>query len=173
MEATEANESGAVADVLERDLDADGHRVRNLAEPTESGDATFTDNETTPKPNGGRGSPGKSRLAAPADHVHPTPESDTPFRLAASGLKTFIAGGATVTLATFKRNPGELFPAGGYLWVRDDVDGVTWEAKASDPKHIAAYHERTEKPDEVRFKAKNGSQKGRTIDWATVALRAG
>lgn len=58
-------------DVAQRERDQSGHRIVNLGEPKEKGDATRTDNESTPKPASGSGSPGKSFLAAPADHVHP------------------------------------------------------------------------------------------------------
>ena len=162
---------GRVEDVLTRDLDANGHRIRNLGKPEDEGDLTFTDNESDPKPAGKEASPGKSRLAAPADHVHPaTSSASSPTRVAASGRKVFVGDGARVTLATFKRKEGELFTPGGFIWVRDDVDGITWETEVEGPEHISAYHERTGKPDELRFKAHNGSKKGRTIDWATLAL---
>ena len=58
-------------DVAQRERDQAGHRIVNLGEPKESKDATRTDNESTPKASSGSGSPGKSLLAAPADHVHP------------------------------------------------------------------------------------------------------
>ena len=60
-----------IRDVAERELDQAGHRISNLGEPKTEGDATKTDNVSTPKPSSGAGSPGKSFLAAPADHVHP------------------------------------------------------------------------------------------------------
>jgi hypothetical protein len=89
--------------------------------------------------------------------------------VAASGKKVFVGDAARVTLATFKRKEGELFTPGGFIWVRDDVEGITWETEVEGPEHISAYHERTGKSDEFRFKAHNGSKKGRTIDWATLA----
>lgn len=58
-------------DVAQRELDQAGHRISNLGEPKGEGDATRTDNKSTPKPNAGGGSPGTSFFAAPADHVHP------------------------------------------------------------------------------------------------------
>ena len=58
-------------DVAQRDLDQAGFRIANLGDPTKAADATKTDNTSVPKPNAGTGSPGKSLLAAPADHVHP------------------------------------------------------------------------------------------------------
>lgn len=161
-------EDGRVEDVLQRDLDANGHRIRNLGKPSAAGELTYTDNDSKPAPVGREAFPGRSRLAAPADHVHPG--SAMPMRIAASGKKVFVADGARVTLATFKRKEGELFASGGFLWVRDDSDEVTWEAKVEGAKNITAYHERTGKSDEVRFRAHNGSKKGRTIDWATLAL---
>jgi hypothetical protein len=159
-----------IEDVLVRDVDAGGHRIRNTGEPEGEGDLTYTDNQSDPQPLGKAPSPGKSRLAAPADHVHPAAPFSMPLRVAASGKKVFVADGARVTLATFKRKEGELFTPGGFIWVRDDADGVTWETEVEGPEHISAYHERTGKPDELRFKAHNGSKKGRTIDWATLAL---
>jgi hypothetical protein len=155
-----------VRDVLLRELDADGHRVLNLGKPAGPREATYTDNESKPSPVGSEASPGKSRLAAPADHVH---AGSVPMRVAASGRKTLIAGGATVTLATIKRKGGELFVSGGFLWVRDDEE-VSWENKVEGARQITAYHERTDKSDEVKFKAKNNGKHNRTIDWASVAL---
>jgi hypothetical protein len=58
-------------DVAQRDLDNAGFRISNLGNPKETGDATKTDNQSTPKPNAATGSPGTSLLAAAADHVHP------------------------------------------------------------------------------------------------------
>jgi hypothetical protein len=158
-----------VEDVLRHELDAGGHRIRNLGKPTRDCDVTYTDNESTPQPLG-KAAAGRSRLAAPADHVHPAAAFSMPLRVAASGKKVFVADGARVTLATFKRKEGELFTPGGFIWVRDDANGVTWETEVEGPEHISAYHERTDKPDELRFKAHNGSKRGRTIDWATLAL---
>lgn len=161
---------GGVVDVLQRDLDVAGHRIRNVGEPEEEGDLTFTDNDSKPQPLGKEAFAGKSRLAAPADHVHPASALGMPMRIAASGKKVFVADGARVTLATFKRKENELFTPGGFIWVRDDANGVTWETEVEGPEHISAYHERTDKPEELRFRAHNGSKKGRTIDWATLAL---
>lgn len=63
-------------DVAQRELDQDGRKIVNLGTPEKTGEATFTDNQSVPKPNSGGGSPGTSFLAAPADHVHPaTPGS--------------------------------------------------------------------------------------------------
>jgi hypothetical protein len=159
-----------VEDVLARGLDARGQRIRNLSPPAEKRDATYTDNETKPQPLGKDASPGSSRLAAPADHVHPMAAFAMPLRIAASGKKVYVAEGARVTLATFRRKECELFTPGGFLWVRDDVDGITWETEVTGPEHISAYHQRTGNPEELRFKAHNGSRKGRTIDWATLAV---
>ncbi|HEY0714885.1 MAG TPA: hypothetical protein VGF45_19550, partial [Polyangia bacterium] len=156
--------------MLARDVDAGGHRIRNLGKPSGEGDLTYTDNQSDPQPLGKAASPGKSRLAAPADHVHPAAAFSMPLRVAASGKKVFLAAGARVTLATLKRKEGELFTPGGFLWVRDDANGVTWETEVSGPENISAYHERTGKPDELRFMGHNGSKHGRTIDWATLAL---
>jgi hypothetical protein len=153
-------------DVQERPLDANGHAVRNLGAPTAAKDATFTDNETVPSAIGRTASAGTSLLAAPADHAHDHP---APTRVAAAG-KTVLAPGARVTLATIKREPQELFPPGGYVFVRDDVNGVTWENEVNGADHIATYHERTGTPNELRFRALNASDKARTVEWATVAL---
>jgi hypothetical protein len=67
-------------DIAVRELDQAGFKISNLGTPTAAGDATKTDNSTTPLPNAGSGSPGMSLLAAPADHVHP----------AAPGQQTFV-----------------------------------------------------------------------------------
>ena len=58
-------------DVAQRDLDQAGHRISNLGAPTNTGDATTTDNTPVPLASSGAGAPGTSLLAAPADHVHP------------------------------------------------------------------------------------------------------
>jgi hypothetical protein len=153
-------------DVLQRPLDAGGNPIKNIGEPTQPGDATFTDNVLPPSPVGATASPGGSRLAAAADHVHADP---APMRIAASG-RTTVAGAARVTLVTFIRAPGELFPPGGYVFASDDVDGLTWENVVSGADHIATCHERTGRPDELAFRAFNNDGAARTIDWATVAL---
>src|SRR3954468_5880353 len=62
-------------DVAERELDQAGFRISNLGDPRSAGDATRTDNATTPKPNAGTGSAGTSYLAAAADHVHPAADA--------------------------------------------------------------------------------------------------
>jgi hypothetical protein len=155
-----------IRDVLQHALDAAGNQVKNLGAPTEAGDATFTDNATPPSLAAGNGSPGQSRLAAAADHVHPDP---VPTRISAQGVTT-IAGGARVTLAKFKRGSGEMFPPGGFVFVRDDKDGVTWENEVTGADDISTYHERTGTKDELRFRGFNGGNSARTIEWATVAL---
>ena len=153
-------------DVFQRPADAAGNQIKNLGPPTDAGDATFTDNATAPVAAAPRAAAGASRLAAPADHVHPDP---VPARIAASGVTT-IAAGARVTLAKFKRAAGELFPPGGYVYVREDKDGVTWENEVTGADNIATYHERTAVPNELRFRGFNASTEARTIEWATVAL---
>jgi hypothetical protein len=153
-------------DLLRRVLNASGRRVRNLGAPEEPRDATFTDNSTPPAPAAREARAGKSLLAAPADHIHP---ESTPFRIAAKGVTT-IASGARVTLAVVKRLPGELFPSGGLVFVRDDADGVSWESKVDGATDITTYHERTKNRDEYRFRAKNASHYARTIEWASVGL---
>jgi hypothetical protein len=155
-----------VRDVLLRELDAGGNAVKSLGTPAAPKDATFTDNTTVPKAAAGSGSPGTSLLAAPADHVHPSP---APMRVAASGTTT-IAANSRVTLATITRTGKEVFTTGGFGYVRDDVAGVTWENEVNGADHIALYHERTGKPNELQFRAQNASGAARTIDWATVAL---
>src|SRR5206468_4945282 len=67
-------------DVAQRELDQAGFRISNLGDPVNAGDATKTDNRSIPNPNAGTGAPGKSLLAAPADHTHPASE------VAAGGL---------------------------------------------------------------------------------------
>jgi hypothetical protein len=153
-------------DLLRRTVNANGRRIRNLGPPIQAQDATFTDNATPPAPSGREARAGKSLLAAPADHVHPDP---APLRIAAKGVTT-VASGARVTLATVKRQPGELFASGGFVFVRDDTDGVSWENKVDGATDVATYHERTKNPDELTFRAKNASDKARTIEWASVAL---
>jgi hypothetical protein len=156
----------ATRDVLQRPLDAAGRVVGNLGTPVAPRDATFADRASAPKPSTRAGAPGTSLLAAPADHQHP---AEAPMRTAASG-STVIGAKARVTLATFKRKPGEVFPPGGFAFVVDDKDGLTWENEVDGANHIALYHERTGVKDEVRFKAFNASDKPRTVEWATVAL---
>jgi hypothetical protein len=58
-------------DVAERELDQGGFPISNLGDPKAPGSATKTDNTTIPLADSGTGAPGKSLLAAPADHVHP------------------------------------------------------------------------------------------------------
>jgi hypothetical protein len=58
-------------DVAQRDIDMGGFRVLNVGPPQNPGDATRVDNQTVPLPANGTGSPGRSLLAAAADHVHP------------------------------------------------------------------------------------------------------
>jgi len=60
-------------DVAQRDLDQAGFRITNLGAPQAAGDATSTDHAAVPLPASGEGAPGRSFLAAPADHVHPAP----------------------------------------------------------------------------------------------------
>ena len=155
-------------DVQLRPLDASGFPLKNLGAPEARRDATFTDNEAVPAAVARVGRAGASLLAAPADHVHPNP---APMRIAASG-RTTIAPGARVTLATVKRGENELFPPGGYVFVRDNVAGVTWENEVNGADHIATYHERTAQADELNYRAVNASGTARTIDWATVAVAA-
>jgi hypothetical protein len=155
-----------IRDVLQHAVDAAGNQVKNLGAPTEAGDATFTENVTSPAPIGATASPGASRLAAAADHVHADP---APMRIVARGVTT-IAAGARVTLAKFKRGPGEVFPPGGFVFVKDDKDGVTWENEVTGADNISSYHERTGTRDELRFRGFNGSKDALTIEWATVAL---
>jgi hypothetical protein len=58
-------------DVAQRDLDMNGFRITNAGDPKEEKDFTRVDLDATPKAAKGSGSPGKSLLAAAADHVHP------------------------------------------------------------------------------------------------------
>lgn len=153
-------------DVLQRPLDAAGNPIGNVGAPRQKGDVTFTDNVSVPSPAAAKGAPGTNLLAAPADHVHPNP---APMRVAASG-RTTIAAGARVTLAKVKRAAGEMFPPGGFVYVTDDKEGLSWENEVTGADDIATYHERTSTMDEVRFRAFNGSKEARTIEWATVAL---
>lgn len=155
-----------IRDVLQRPTDAAGNQIKNLGPPSEAGDATFTDNVTPPIAAALKAAPGVSRLAAAADHAHPNP---APTRIGATGVTT-IAAGARVTLARFKRAAGEVFPPGGFVFVKDDKDGVTWENEVTGADNIATYHERTATKDELRFRAFNGSGEARTIEWATIAL---
>ena len=159
----------AALDVLQRPLDAAGRVVSNLGDPKAAKDATFTDNGTLPSKVAATASPGTSRLAAPADHVHAAP---APMRIVGSG-KTTIAAGARVTLVTFKRAATETFPPGGFVYVNDDVDGVTWENEVDGGNVIATYHERSANSNEVRFRVQNASGTARTIEWADVALAVG
>lgn len=156
----------AARDVCQRPVDAGGFVVSNLGEPQARGDATFTDIASAPRAIARAAAPGKSLLAAPADHEHASP---APLRIAASG-KTTVAAGARVTLATIKRDGKELFAPGGYVYIKDDRDGATWESEVNGASHIATYHERTGIEDEVRFCAVNASPSAHTIEWATLAL---
>src|SRR5947207_12374153 len=153
-------------DLLRRTLNAAERRVRDLGVPEQERDATFTDNTTPPAPSGREARPGKSLLAAPADHVHP---ESTLLRIAARGITT-VASGARVTLAVVKRQPGELFPSGGFVFIKDDAEGVSWENKVDGATDVTTYHERTKNPNEFTFRAKNASEHTHTIEWATVGL---
>ena len=155
-----------VRDVLQRPLDAGGEQIKNVGSPSAPNDATRTDNATPPAPLGRKAAPGRSLLAAPADHVHANP---TLMRIAASGTTT-IAPGARVTLATFSRNEGELFPSGGFVFPKDSKEGLSWENKVKGAEDLTTFHERTDKPNELRFRAVNETDKPRTIEWASVAL---
>lgn len=155
-----------IRDVLQRPLDAGGEPIKNVGTPSAPNDATRTDNASPPAPLGRKAAPGQSFLAAPADHVHP---STTPMRIAASGTTT-VAPGARVTLAIIKRNDGEMFTPGGFVFPRDNKDGLSWEAKVKGAEDLTTFHERTDKENELRFRAVNESDKPRTIEWATVAL---
>jgi hypothetical protein len=64
-------------DVARRPLDQGGFRIMNLGDPEKPGDATKTDNRSAPRPASRNGSPGKSLLAAPADHSHPASTETT------------------------------------------------------------------------------------------------
>jgi hypothetical protein len=63
--------SGGARDVALRELDMAGFRIVNLGPPEEEGAFTSVDLKSVPKAPSGAGAPGKSLLAAPADHVHP------------------------------------------------------------------------------------------------------
>jgi hypothetical protein len=73
----EKTSSSGVRDVAQRDLDMAGFRIVNVGEPKEEGEFTTVDLDSVPKRSGGKGSPGKSLLAAAADHVHPAGEGGT------------------------------------------------------------------------------------------------
>src|SRR5438270_575790 len=95
----------ATRDVAQREVDQRGFRIVNIGTPEAEGDATRTDNTATPLANDGPGSPGKSFLAAPADHVHPAPPG------AGTTLFTFddpseqaVTGGDEVVVAEFLAN---------------------------------------------------------------------
>jgi hypothetical protein len=66
-------------DVAQRELDQAGFKISNLGDPTAAGDATKTDNTTVPAANSGTGAAGRSLLAAPADHVHPSAASSSGY----------------------------------------------------------------------------------------------
>ena len=153
-------------DVLQRPLDATGHVVSNLGIPVAAKDATYTDVTSLPMAVAGEALPGTSLLAAPADHVHP---SSTPMRIAVSGFG-IIGPGARVTIATFARLPNELFMPGGFAFIRDDIDGMTWESEVEGGTNISTFHERTDKPNELRFRAHNASNRSLTFEYATVGL---
>jgi len=160
----------AAEDVLERPLDAAGKRIRSLGDPVAAKDATFTDNSAVPRANAGTGSPGTSLLAAPADHAHPASSGTSLAMRIAAHSTTTLAPGARVTLATFPRTLHEVFIASGFVYVLDDVAGVTWESKVDGATNIGTYHERTVNKDELAFRAINVGSQTRTIEWATVAL---
>jgi hypothetical protein len=160
----------AAEDVLERPLDAAEKRIRRLGDPVAARDATFTDNSAVPSASAGTGSPGSSLLAAPADHVHPAVSvTSLPMRVAAHSTTT-LAAGARVTLATFPRTLHEVFISSGFVYVIDDVAGVTWESRVDGATNIGTYHERTKNTDELAFRVINVGSQTRTIEWATVAL---
>lgn len=160
----------AAEDVLERPVDAAGKRIRNLGAPVAAKDATFTDNNSVPRAGSGAGAPGTSLLAAPADHVHPASSgTNLAMRIAAHSTTTLVPG-ARVTLATFPRSLHEVFIASGFVYVLDDIAGVTWEGRVDGATNISTYHERTVNKDELAFRAVNVGSQTRTIEWATVAL---
>ena len=160
----------AAEDVLERQLDAAGRRIRRVGDPVAAKDATFTDNATVPRADSGSGSAGTSLLAAPADHVHPASSASSLVMRIAAHSTTTLSPGARVTLATFPRTLHEVFAPGGFVYVLDNVAGVTWENEVDGATNIGTYHERTVNPNELAFRAINVGSQTRTIEWATVAL---
>jgi hypothetical protein len=157
-------------DVLERQVDAAGRRIRRLGDPAAAKDATFTDNNTVPRAASGSGAAGTSLLASPADHVHPASSASSLAMRIAAHSTTTLAPGARVTLATFPRSLHEVFTPGGFVYVLDDVAGATWENRVDGATAISTYHERTVNPNELAFRAINVGGQTRTIEWATVAL---
>jgi hypothetical protein len=57
-------------DEAQRELDMQSNRISGLGDPTTAGDATKTDNTTTPAAPAASAAAGSSLKAAPADHVH-------------------------------------------------------------------------------------------------------
>ena len=73
-------------------------------------------------------------------------------------------------LTIWKTNPFSFFAPGGFVYVLDNVAGVTWENEVDGATNIGTYHERTVNPNELAFRAINVGSQTRTIEWATVAL---
>ncbi len=69
------------AETLNRPLDTAGNRVFGLPIPAGPGEPTYVDSVTSPMPPG-TASPGTSKLAAAADHVHPAASVDYDLILA-------------------------------------------------------------------------------------------
>ena len=153
-------------DVLQRPLDAGNHVVGNLGTPEAARDATFTDLSSSPKPVARGAAPGTSLLASPADHEHASP---TPMRIAASGFG-IIGPGARATLATFNRIDKEMFLPGGFVFVRDDIDGMTWENEVDGATNISTFYERTATPNELRFRVHNATARSLTVEFAAVGM---
>lgn len=57
-------------DEAQRQLEMGGNRISGVGTPTTAGDATFTDNATTPGDPAASAAAGTALKAAPADHVH-------------------------------------------------------------------------------------------------------
>jgi hypothetical protein len=98
-------------DVARRELDQANFRILKLGDPKEAGDATKTDNQTTPKPASGAGSPGTSFLAAPADHVHPAGQGGSGGSIALDDptMQSASGGGGVIweQVVDFSHIPGD------------------------------------------------------------------
>lgn len=97
-------------------------------------------------------------------------ENGQSLRVVAAG-QTTVASGATVTIATASRNPGErLLPAG---YVVTNIAGANWNwssgaGGSGDAVNLSL--SRTAVPDQFTMDAKNTGSAARTVDWTIFGV---
>jgi hypothetical protein len=111
---------------LQRPLDANANRIAGLGLPTTANDATYTDNATTPAADAGAGSPGTSKLASPADHVHPTPSAAVTYTATTQDLGVGRKSG------TFDITGLAGLTAGKYVAISQSAAAVASKGNATD-----------------------------------------